>query len=1051
MHVKIALMKILFRIFFIGCPLMVASQQNLSEFHSLKKETGLPIKVSRTISFTTDEGSYMDVQISPDGKTILFDMLGSLFLMPANGGTAKQITRGLAVNRSPAWSPNGKAIAFSSDASGERRLHIIDIDGNDDHVYDRSAFLSGDLDYGKPQWLPDNKFILFGASLYSLEGNKIDFKDMFKVNEPIIGFSDSGAFFYTERHAVEGVIISRFDMKSLQKKNASILKHSLIENDVNVSANGHWLTYLERSEEDKDTTKLIAYNIDDGKERILALISVEHPLYSYPQYSISPDSKNVFIGFGGKIHKIELDSGKDEIVPFNATIKVDMGALDYNTFSVSYDSLKVSYTRSANANPEETQLVFSALNKVYIMDLPSGKPRVLASQKEGQFCPSFSPDGKWIAYVTWIDTVGGQIWRVPSRGGKPEQLTHTTARYQYLNWSPDGKQIVVVKGDLGDASNVDEPYQGQIITVNVNSGKEQLIADSVPFYNSPAFTADGSAVTYMLISKANKQTIVKKQLDSLHFKVLATVMNGKAFRQLVVSPDQRFIVYTANENLFLVPLLDGSRPTVIEDKESLCPSIRFSEGGFDPHWEQGGKVLSWSYGKKYYRIEPDKIIVSVNKLSHNRSEAPAIAESSNIINCKVQPDRTVTINLVAPSNYAIGTLVFNNARIITIHGNEVIEHGSIVVKNGRIIAVNESDKIRAPAGAVVVDVTGKTIIPGFVDIHAHYQNSARDVFPQQSWKFLINLAYGVTTARNPSAGHDEFGYSELLQEGSLIGPRLYSSGQAIRNHYNIKSFEDAQSIVKNHVISNGTFMKQYLLDTRIQRQWLLMASMKAGLNMTNEGFDNSLEYLGLVKDGSTGVEHCPSWGNVYMDVIKFLSLSGTFFTPTLQTFHGGEANTLYFRNQYFKSIDSKLKRFTPPTVINNKISDYKPKDTFQLFTNLDAIINAKVLHEGGKIGVGSHGEYQGIGVHFEIWGLQMGGLTNMEALRCATLTGAEALGIQKNVGSIEVGKIADLIVLNNNPLEDIHNTKTIRYVVKDGIVYDGDTLDIIWPKKYIKK
>jgi Tol biopolymer transport system component len=1035
-------------LFLLACLCLASYHTSYAQNGVGKAYSQLPIKPSRSISFTTDEGSYMDVQISPDGKTILFDLLGSLFLMPAKGGEAKQITRGLAMNHSPVWSPDGKAIAFSGDASGDRRLHVINNDGANDRVVDRNALPSHNLTYGKPQWWPDGKSILFGPFLYDLGGNKIAFKDTLKVNEPIIGFANGGNFFYTQQYLHGHTIITRYDRKSLQKTVVATLKHSLLsEKNIEISADGCWLTYLERKEDDKDTTKLIAYSIGESKERLLALITVEYPLYKFPEYSISADSKNVFIGFGGKIHKIELKSGKDEIIQFNATIKADMGPLNFNTFRVSHDSLKVAYTRSANVNSAGTQLVFSALNRVYIIDLPNGKPRLLAHQLEAQFCPRFSPDGKWIAYVSWSDTVGGHIWRIPSIGGKPEQLTNTAARYQYLNWSLDGEHIVVVKGDLEDMPAVYElPDQGQIITISIYSGKERLVADSVPFFNSPVFTADGSAVIYK-VREGNQNFVIKKRLDNSSLFVLAAVTGDNSYRQMVVSPDQRFIVYTKNENLFLVPVLDTTKPTIIDDKNTLYPPIRFSEGGFDPHWEQGGKILSWSFGNKYYQVDPHKIVQMANKTGHERSGTTAISKPSNSFKSAVQPDRTVTIKLVASINYARGTIVLKNARVITMRGDEIIERGTIVIHNGRINAIYKGDKIKTPIGAEIVEVAGKTIIPGFVDIHAHYRISGRDVFPQQSWKFLINLAYGVTTGRDPASERDSYGCSELLQEGSLIGPRLYCSGEFVDRAYDVESLEEAESIVNNHLLCNGTFIKQYTLDTRMQRQRLLIASAKAGLNMTNEGDQNALEYLGLVKDGSTGVEHSSFWGNVYKDVITFLSQSGTYLTPTLQVAqYWNETAKLYYRYLYFKSINSKLKRFTPSWYINDQLSEYSSKDSLQPFFYNDAAIAAKVLHKGGKIGMGSHGNYQGIGAHFEIWALQMGGMTNMEALRCATLTGAEAIGIQKDLGSIEVGKIADLIILDKNPLDDIHNTNTIKYVMKAGVLYDSETLDEIWPR-----
>lgn len=1033
-------MKILYNILFIGLPLIAVSQKNAHEVNFEKKKYSLPIKPTRTISFTTNEGSYMDVDISPDGKTILFDLLGDLYTIPASGGTAKQLTFGLAINYFPSWSPDGKFIAYSSDASGDRRLHVRNIEGTFEKMFDLQAQPSVTIQSGRPKWLPDGQHIAFGEFLYHWDGGKKKLNEVMNVKGKLTCFSNEGRFFYTEQRHNNMSFFRRYDIDT--RKDTVIF--SLKDDSFNgkVSPNGRWLVYMKLNFK-SDTLKLMGFDSTNGQNRVLALINTKSLDYLGNHiYSFSSDSRFIYIGYQGKIHRIDLESGKDETIPFTANVQVGMGPLNYNTFPVSNDSFEVQYTRSANASPTGDQLVFSALNRVYIQDIPKGKPRILSSQPFGQFYPVFSPNGQWLAYVSWSDTAGGHIWRIPFAGGTPEQLTHTAGRYQYLNWSPDGQQIVTVKGELGNIPSVDEPEQGQIVIINVSNGKERIIAEGVPFYNSPAFSADGSRVIYM--NREADQKLVEKKIDNGTITVLARIRKSDlavstGFRQMIISPDKKYIVYTENEDLFLVPITLPGQPVLINYKDQNLPVIRFAEGAFDPHWEQGGKILSWSYANKYYQVTLDNILkIPNNQIGKN-------TRGYNFIKTKVIPDRTITMTLLAPRNFGKGTIMLTNTRIITMKGNRVIEKGTIVIKDGRFIAVDESNKIALTKDATIFDLSGKTILPGLIDLHAHYQNWRREIFPQQNWKFLVNLAYGVTTARDPSAGHDEFGYSELLQEGSMLGPRLYSSGQAVRPHYQITDLNEAQSVVNNHLIDNGTFIKQYKLNTRLQRQWLLMASKKSGMNMTNEGDENPLEYLGKIKDGSTGVEHSPIWGNVSKDMIRLIAASGTFLTPTLQISHYFTA-LLYFRNQYYKKLDSQLVRFTPESIIRSIMQEAREADTIPTFIN-DAKIAAEILHTGGKIVMGSHGEDQGIGAHFEIWALHMGGFTNMEALQCATLTAAEGLGMQNDLGSIEVGKIADLIILDKNPLEDIRNTKTIRYIVKDGVLYDADSLNTVWPVK----
>jgi hypothetical protein len=328
--------------------------------------------------------------------------------------------------------------------------------------------------------------------------------------------------------------------------------------------------------------------------------------------------------------------------------------------------------------------------------------------------------------------------------------------------------------------------------------------------------------------------------------------------------------------------------------------------------------------------------------------------------------------------------------------------------------------------------------------------------------YLVNLAYGVTTARDPSSSYDAFGYAELLASGQMIGPRLYTVGRPVRftdGVVRLDNLKDAQSVVQKRLKMGAIVVKDYLMtEPRIKRQWLLLACRRAGLNLTNEGWFDPIMQLGMIKDGSTGVEHNPRWGDIYKDVRTLYAKSGVYFTPTLQVSSGPHTGSgkEYFKYKYWHQPVEKLRRFTfsDPKIgarINapeswQAILKSAPADSLDPEFLTPAVMDAQIRRQGGRVGLGSHGEAEGIGAHDELWALQMGGFTNLEALKAATIVGAEALGVQRDLGSIEVGKIADLIVLNKNPLEDIHNSREIRYVMKDGILYDGNTLDEIWPE-----
>jgi Tol biopolymer transport system component len=1012
----------------------------------------LPIKPARTISFTTDEGSYMNVDVSADGKTLLFDLLGDLYSVPSTGGNATQLTRGIALNVRPVWSPDGKEIAYMSDISGSFHLNVRDRAGTFRRVLgasDRALYYGLD-----PVWMPDHNYIAIGGSVFTVAGGKIS-PDT-KIKSPI-RVSPNGQFVY----GLDSGRLFIYDHASKTKKPISLLLAPF--RGAALSPDARWWCYIADSNAKKC---LIIEDLVNNTSRILVPALIEkdpryNPEIPDQHFSFSPDSKCVFIGYGGKIHRINIERGNDQVIPFTATVKSDLGALDYNTFRVLHDAVKVRYTRSANASPDGRHLMFTALDKLYTMDLPSGKAHPLVAQAVAQFQPIYSPDGQWIAYVSWCDTAGGAVWRVSAAGGKPEQLTHIAGQYQRPAWSPDGSLIAVVSGipKLGDR---DDPGIGKLELIPVNGNPVSIIDDSVPLWNQLSFSPDGRRITYtpkyrswLRQGESEIPQLVSRNVEGGDLQIVAIGEDITVYKQKAISPDGRYIVYSADEDLYLVPVCPLTEHMEVSVSKGPFAAIRFA-AGVDPYWEKGGKVLCWTYGNQFYRINPDKIIAAAEKVPHEKEGlAPS---NANFIEVGVNPDEVVNMNITMPDLYGHGVLALRDVRIITIHGDKVIEHGTILIKDGRITAVGSVAAISIPVGAKILDLPGTTVMPGLVDVHLHMRVPP-NVFPQQSWMFLINLAYGVTTARDPSLSFDSFGYAELLESGQMIGPRLYTVGHCVRIPDGVLRFdnpEDARAVVHERAILGGTEIKQYTLPSRLQREWLLLACREAGLNMTNEGDFYPILQLGMIKDGSSGVEHNPVWGDVYKDVTSFVAASGSYITPTLQVCYGAEMAKEYFKFKYWHQPDAKLERFTfsdtsqkTPTTNGAEFLEMivhaQPKDTLNPGFLSPAKIDADILHKGGRLALGAHGNDEGIGSQNELWALQMGGISNMEALRAATIVGAEALGIQQDVGSIEIGKIADLILLNKNPLDDIHNSREIRDVMKDGILYDGNTLDVLWP------
>jgi imidazolonepropionase-like amidohydrolase len=395
-----------------------------------------------------------------------------------------------------------------------------------------------------------------------------------------------------------------------------------------------------------------------------------------------------------------------------------------------------------------------------------------------------------------------------------------------------------------------------------------------------------------------------------------------------------------------------------------------------------------------------------------------------------------------------GSVLLTGAQLITMKGDEVIARGDVLVTGNRIVAIGAGGSVRAPAGTHTIDVSGKTVMPGFVDAHAHMW-APRGLHQTEIWQYMANLAYGVTTTRDPQTSTpDVFAYADMVDAGMIPGPRIYATGPGIFGSSGIDDRDSAFRFMKRYKDAYRTnTIKQYVAGDRLVRQWLIEAAKEYGITATIEGSLDLKLNLTQMADGYSGQEHSLPILPLYKDVVQFVARTKTFYTPTILVAYGAPwSENFYFESENTNG-DSKLRRWVPEelldTMIRRRPQWFIPEEYGHAKIGKQV---ADIVHAGGRAALGSHGQLQGLGAHWETWNLGSGGLTPHETLRVVTLYGAEAIGMQQDLGSLEAGKMADLIVLDRNPLEDIRNTNSIRYVMKNGELYEGDTLNMIWPE-----
>jgi hypothetical protein len=421
----------------------------------------------------------------------------------------------------------------------------------------------------------------------------------------------------------------------------------------------------------------------------------------------------------------------------------------------------------------------------------------------------------------------------------------------------------------------------------------------------------------------------------------------------------------------------------------------------------------------------------------------------------MQPDReragveAFDIPVTVPRDVPHGVIVLRGATAITMRGDEVIKDADVLVEDNHISAVGHRGALAIPAGAVIRDVSGKYLLPGFTDVHLHWADVRRGVLDLQSPGFLASLAYGVTTGLDPSPlSIDMLAYQDLLDTGQMTGSRVFSTGPAVFSFNDLHSERQTLNVLRRYSeFYRVRNLKEYRTGNRQQREWVIRAARALGLHTTTEGaLDMKLD-MTQIQDGFAGNEHAFSAAPLGDDIVQLFAKSEVSYTPTLQIGNGGPAGQAWFYEQDNPADDAKLRHFQPDFFLDGKLSRLRWILPREYDFSLVAQGAAAIQRAGGLVAVGSHGEIPGLGFHLEMQALASGGMTPMEVLHAATIGSSRAIGRDEEFGSLEAGKYADLLILDADPLADIKNTLSIQSVMKNGRLYDASTLDEVWPRQ----
>jgi len=1008
----------------------------------------LPLK---SFSFTTDEGTWMNLDVSPDGKTLAFDLLGDIYTMPITGGKATCIRSGLAMEVQPRFSPDGKQLLFTSDAGGGDNCWVMQVDGSKAHAITKENFRL----LNNAVWCPDGEYIIarkhftsgrsLGAGelwMYHLSGGdglqltpcKNDQQDL---NEPscsadgrYVYYSEDmypgGYFQYNKDPNNQIFVIKRFDREKGISEQVTGGPGGAFRPQI--SHDGKTLAFVKRV---RTKTVLYLRNMETGEEWPVydQLNKDQQEAWTtfgvYPGFAWMPGDQALIFWSGGKICKLEIESRKAEIIPFSCEVKNQMAETVRFKQNLELDRFSAKVIRQAVTSPDGSLLVFQAVGYLWQMKLPNGKPQRLTNSLDFEFEPAFSPDGKKLVYVTWNDTAMGSIRVLPlTPEGTSTVLTNAKGIYRSPSFSPDGRFVVFQKEDGNEIMGYSHTVNPGIYYMKAEGGQPVFVNEKG---SNPRYSANGQR-----IYTQQGNSFGSYRLDGEYERILFKSTYGSRF---TVSPDEKWVAFVDLHQVYVAAFPPIGKTIDLSAGASSVPVKKVSrDAGINLHWSPDSKSLHYTLGNQYFTIDLE------DRFSFVAGKPDSLFK---------EPEQGVLIDLKLEVDRPQGIMVFTNARLITMNGHEVIENGTLVVQDNKILALGKEGTVSYPATAHIIDCSGKTILPGFVDAHAHGNHFRYGITPQKHWPYYANLAYGVTTMHDPSANSEMvFAQSELVKSGKMVGPRIFSTGTILYGADGdfkavINSLDDARSALRRTSAYGAFSVKSYNQPRREQNQQIIKAAHEQEIEVVPEGGSFFYHNIGMVFDGHTTIEHNLPVAPLYKDVLGLWKYSKTAITPTLIVSYGSPSGEYYWYQHTNVWEKERLLRFTPRALIDSR-SRFRTMLPEEEYENGHILVSKslKKLNDAGVlVNMGAHGQIQGIGAHWEIWMMQQGGMTNFEALKTATINPAISLGLDDYIGSLEEGKLADLLVMDQNPLDDIRNTESIRYTMVNGRLFDAETMN----------
>lgn len=878
----------------------------------------------KEVSFTVTEGTWMNLDVSPDGKTIVFDLLGDIYSLPVIGGEAKPLRTGLAMEVQPRYSPDGKKILFTSDAGGADNIWTMNSDGSNAKQVTKETFRL----LNNAAWTPDGQYIIarkhftsgrsLGAGeiwMYHISGGKglqltARKNDQQDVNEPVISpdgryvyFSEDmypgGMFQYNKDPNDQIFVIRRFDREKGIVEEVTGGPGGAVRPQL--SNDGKMLAFVKRV---RTSTVLYLRDLATGEEWPIydKLSKDQQEAWTvfgiFTGFDWMPDDKHILIWSNGRINKVDVSKVNTSTeVPFTVNVKQRISDAVRFKQDINPDSFDVHVIRDATTSPDGKWLVYHELGYLYKKELPNGKAVRLTDGRDYEFEPSFSPDGKKLVFTTWSDEGAGAIYTCTMKGGaKPVKISTTKGIYRVPSFSPEGTRVVFRKEGSSDVLGPAWTARTGIYTISARGGRDSFVTAKGDL---PRFSKSGDRI-YFQVGGGMNRTFVSCRLDGTEERIHLKSTYGSQF---TLSPDERWVAFVDLHNVYVASFPITGKSVDLGSTTEDFPVKKVSrDAGINLHWSGDAGKLHYTLGEQYYTI------ALVDRFEFLSGKPDSLFK---------MPEKGISIHMKVKADKPKGMIAFTNARIITMKGNEVLEQGTILVADNVIKAIGKEGDITIPTNAKIIDAAGKTIMPGFIDAHAHGDHFRSGITPQKHWPYYANLAYGVTTMHDPSANSEMvFAQAELVRSGQMIGPRIFSTGTVLYGADGdfkavINDTNDARSALRRTKAFGAFSVKSYNQPRRDQRQQVIQAARELQMEVVPEGGSFYFHNLSMILDGHTTIENNMPIATMYDDVVQLWKRAGTAYTPTLIVSYGAVSGEYYWYQHGNVWEKERLLRFTP--------------------------------------------------------------------------------------------------------------------------------------------